>query len=137
MVIDFSTYYDLPQNIERLFEEFARPLSISQRRSSYPPVNIAEDEKTIYVSAEIPGMNIEDIELTLTEGSLVLKGTRKPEQGSYYRQERPTGNFQRIVSLNVPINSDGVQASMKNGVLNVELPKAEEALPKKISIETA
>jgi HSP20 family protein len=134
MVIDFSTYYDLPSQIDRIFEEMSKPLYFTQRRVSYPPVNICEDDKNIYVSAEIPGVDIDNVELTLTDGSLVIKGERKSESGKYYRQERASGNFQRIITLNVPVDPDNVSAAMKNGVLNIALTKAEETHPKKIDI---
>lgn len=136
MVIDFSMYYDLPRQIDRMFEDFLRPLPISQRRVAYPPMNILEGEEDIVVQAEIPGLGMEDIELTLTDGSLVIKGERKAPQGSYYRQERPVGPFQRIVNLNVPVERDQVKATLKNGLLEVKLPKAAAAKAKKISIES-
>jgi HSP20 family protein len=135
MVIDFSTYYDLPRNMDSFFEELWRPSSLSQRRVSYPPVNISESEEEIIVMSEIPGMDTSDIELTLNEKSLVIKGTKKNEVGNYYRQERPTGSFQRIVNLNVLVRSDAVKASMKDGVLRVVLPKATESHPRVIAID--
>ena len=135
MVIDFSTLYDFPRNMDKLFEEFWSPLNISQRRMAYPPLNISEDENNIYVRAELPGMNMEDIELTLSEGSLLIKGERKSEKGNYFRQERPTGFFQRVVNLNVRIDRNNTKATMKNGLLEVVLPKSEEVKPKKINID--
>lgn len=135
MVIDFSTYYDLPRNLDSFFEELWRPSSLSQRRVSYPPVNISEGEEEIVVMSEIPGMDTSDIELTLNEKSLVIKGAKKNEVGNYYRQERPTGSFQRIVNLNVAVRSDAVKASMKDGVLRIVLPKAKESQPRVIAID--
>ncbi len=134
MVIDFSSFYNLPRELDRFFDETWRPSTISQRRNAYPPVNISEDNSNIYVFSEIPGVDIEDIDITLTDGSLVIKGNRKHGTGSYYRQERPTGLFQRVVSLNVSINPDKVNAKMKDGILEIVIPKADEAKPKKISI---
>lgn len=136
MVIDFSMYYDLPRQMDRIFEDAMRPLSISQRRIAYPPLNIVEGEEAVTVRAEIPGLAMDNIELTLTDGSLVIKGERKAETGSYFRQERPTGSFQRIVNLNVPVDRDKVAATLKNGLLEVILPKAEAAKARKISIES-
>ncbi len=134
MVIDFSTLYDVPRYMDKLFEDFWGP-SISRRRMAYPPLNISEDEGALYVKAEIPGVAMEDLELTLTDKGITLKGERKSGEGKYFRQERPTGVFQRIVSLNVPIDRNGVKATMTNGVLEVVLPKSEEVKPKKIDIE--
>lgn len=135
MVIDFSTYYDWPRSIDSLFEELWKPSSLSQRRMAYPPVNISEDTENIVVMSEIPGMDTEDIELTLNEKSLAIKGTKSNEVGNYYRQERPTGNFQRIVNLNIPVQADAVTASMKDGVLTIVLPKARESKPVTIAID--
>ena len=135
MVIDFSTYYDLPRSMDSCFEELWKPSSISQRRISYPPVNISEGDDCIIVMSEIPGMDTSDIELTLNEKSLIIKGNKKSEVGSYYRQERPTGNFQRIVNLNIPVQTDAIKASMKDGILKVVLPKSKESRHVTISID--
>ena len=135
MVIDFSSYYDLPRNMDSFFEELWKPSSLSQRRVAYPPVNISESEGEIIVTSEIPGMDTGDIELTLNEKSLIIRGAKKNEVGNYYRQERPTGSFQRIVNLNVPVQADGIRATMKDGLLRVVLPKARESRPLTISID--
>lgn len=135
MVIDFSSYYDLPRSLDNFFEEFWKPSLLSQRRVSYPPVNISEDDDNLIVMSEIPGMDSGDIELTLNEKSLIIKGKKKSEVGNYYRQERPTGNFQRIVNLNIPVRSEAVQASMKDGVLTVVLPKSKESRHVTIAID--
>lgn len=135
MVIDFSNFYNLPRELDRFFDETWRPSTISQRRNAYPPVNISEDKTKIYVFSEIPGVEIEDIDITLSDGSLVIKGNRKHGTGSYYRQERPTGLFQRVVNLNVSIDPDKVNAKIKDGILEIVIPKADEAVPRKISIK--
>ncbi|MCF8040090.1 MAG: Hsp20/alpha crystallin family protein [Desulfohalobiaceae bacterium] len=135
MVLDFTNLYDFPSSVERMFDEFTNPLSISQRRMAYPPLNVNETDEAIIVRAEIPGMSIKDIDLTLTESSLVIKGERKNEEGRYFRQERPTGFFQRVINLNLKIDRDNIKATMKNGLLNIYLPKAEEVKPKQINIK--
>ena len=137
MVLDFTSLYDFPRNIEKMFDEFWHPVNLSQRRLAYPPLNISEDDSNIYVRAELPGMNIEDIDVTLSDESLIIKGERRMEEGRYFRQERPTGAFQRIINLNVKIERDKVSARMKDGLLEITLPKAEEVKPKHISIQTA
>jgi len=137
MVIDFSSFYDFPKEVDRLLEGLLRPGFYSTQRYGYPPVNLSEDEDNIYVRAEIPGLKVDDVELTLGDGSLVIRGERNPGQGKYFRRERPTGAFQRIVGINVPVDRDKVKAAMKDGVLEVTLAKAEEVKPRKIAIETA
>lgn len=134
MVIDLSPFYGSLDNFDRAFNELWGPLNISQRRVAYPPLNISEDVDAIYVRCEIPGVNMEDIDLTFTDSTLVIKGERKIEKGKYFRQERPTGNFQRVVNINAPIDVDKVKALAKDGLLEIRLPKVEESKPRKISI---
>ncbi|WP_027184692.1 Hsp20/alpha crystallin family protein [Desulfovibrio inopinatus] len=137
MVIDLSPLYGSSSPFDRLFESFWSPLSISQRGMSYPPLNISEDQASIIVRCEIPGMDMSEIDLTLTEGSLVIKGERKSPKGKYFRQERPTGFFQRIVNIKAPIDRNAVKASLRDGLLEIVLPKAEETFPKKIQISAS
>jgi len=134
MVIDFGSFYDAPRYWDQVFEDFFGPSSLSRRRVAYPPLNIGESEEAVHVSAQIPGLGMEDIELTLTDKTLVIKGERKAPEGKYFRQERPAGAFQRIVSLNVPVDRDKVRATLKDGILDIELPKTEAVRPKKIDI---
>ncbi len=136
MVLDFNTLYDIPRTIEKFFDEMWAPLEISQRRLAYPPMNVAEDDNNIYVVMELPGVDVKDLDLTIADKSLILKGERKSEDAEYIRQERPTGYFQRIINLNVDVDREKVSAKMKNGVLEIVLPKAEEIKPKKIQIES-
>ncbi len=135
MVIDFNPFYDFDQNIDRLMDRFATPISYSQRRESYPVLNISECGENLYVRFEVPGMKMDEIEITLVDASLSIKGERKGISGRYYRQERPTGAFQRVVTINTPIDAEGVNANLKNGILEIILPKSSEAKPKKIVID--
>lgn len=138
MVIDFSPFFGQQSPLDRLYEAFWSPaMHISQRPYAYPPVNISEDQDSIVVRCEIPGMDISEIDLTLTESSLVIKGERQPAKGKYYRQERPTGAFQRVVNIHAPVDREKVAARMKDGLLEVALPKSEASKPKKISIDIA
>lgn len=102
MVIDFSTYYDLPRNMDSFFDELWRPSTLSQRRISYPPINISEGEEEIVVMSEIPGMDTEDIELTLNEKSLVIRGTKRAKSAIITgRSDRP-GAFRESSILMSP-----------------------------------
>lgn len=135
MVIDLSPFYGASTPFDRLFESLWPTMPISQRSMAYPPINIGEDDDNIYVRCEIPGMDIADLDLTLTDSSLVIKGERKAVRGKYYRQERPTGFFQRVVNIQAAVAREKVTASMRDGVLEVVLPKSDESRPKKINIE--
>jgi len=138
MVIDFSPLFGQQTPLDRIFEAFWSPsMSISQRPYAYPPVNISETPDAITVRCELPGMDISEIDLTLTESSLAIKGERKGAKGKYYRQERPTGAFQRVVNISAPIDREKVAAKMKDGLLEVTLPKHEASKPRKISIDIA
>ncbi len=137
MVIDFNTLYNFPSRFDRAFEDFFKSSMGNDRRLAYPPLNLSNDDDNIYVRAELPGVNIDDIELTLTDKTLVLKGEREAPQGKYYRQERPSGVFHRVINISVPVDRDKVAASMTDGVLTVTLPKSEEIKPRSINIEIA
>lgn len=134
MVIDFGSFYDFPRDLNRFFEEVMQPVSISQRRMSYPQVNVYEDDNAIYLDARVPGVAMEDLDLTITENDIVIKGVRKADEGKYYRQERATGAFQRIFNVSTHIDREKVTATLKNGILEITLPKAEAVKPRKISI---
>lgn len=135
MVIDYSPFYDLPNYLDRFFDDLWRASSGMQRRMSYPPINVSEDDSHVYVRAEVPGMAMGDLELTLAERSLVIRGERKAQEGKYYRQERPAGAFQRVVNLNFAVDRDKVVATMRDGVLEVVLPKSVPSGPKSIEIK--
>lgn len=137
MVIDFSPFYEFNRQLNRALDNYAAPLSFSQRRASYPPLNISEDEHNIYVECEIPGLGIEDVEITLVDSSLTIKGELKSGEGRFYRQERASGVFNRVVTINTNVDRDKVSAKLRDGVLEITLPKAEEAKPRTISIQAS
>lgn len=135
MVIDFNTLYNFPSRFDRIFEDFLRSPMGDDRRFAYPPLNLSNDDENIYVRAEIPGVSIDDVDLTLTDKTLVLKGERKAPEGKYFRQERASGIFNRVINIGVPVDREKVSAFMKDGVLTVTLPKSEEIKPRTISID--
>lgn len=136
MVTDFGSFYDFPHLLDRMMGEMAQPYMPGSRQLAFPPLYIGEDDAAVFVRALIPGAGLDDVELTLTDKMLVLKGELKPEKGKYYRQERPTGPFQRVVRINVPISADTVRATMRDGVLEVVLPKLSSGRPQTIHIES-
>jgi HSP20 family protein len=103
-----------------------------------PPVEIFEKEDNLVLRAEIPGMTQKDIELHVENGVLTLKGEKRREQelnqDSVHRAERYYGTFVRTFSLPTTVDVDKIRASYKEGVLEVVLPKAETAKPKRIEI---
>ena len=105
-----------------------------------PPFDVSETEGEVIVKAEIPGMKVEDIDITLTDGLLTIKGERKMEkedkQEDYHRIERHFGTFSRSLNLGLKVKADGIDADYKDGVLTVTLPKAEEDKPKRIEVKS-
>ncbi|KPL18210.1 MAG: hypothetical protein AMJ92_08980 [candidate division Zixibacteria bacterium SM23_81] len=132
----------IQDEVNRLFDDSfgripARWIESGMRWS--PAVDISENKDKIYVDVEIPGMKKEDIKVSLENGVLSLKGEKKQErelkEENCHRVERQYGSFVRSFELPMPVQADKIKASYRNGVLHVELPKAEEVKPKEIPIE--
>jgi HSP20 family protein len=106
---------------------------------AFPAVNLWEDEETVFVEAELPGLALNDLEIYVTGGNqLTLKGERKPqvpEKGVWHRQERGHGTFTRVLTLPFAVDPDRVDARFENGVLLVKLAKHESAKPRKIAVK--
>ncbi len=107
----------------------------------FPALNIVEEEETVIVKAEIPGVRREDLEISLEGDALTIRGRREvrheEEKVSFHRREIESGSFSRAVTLPVKINPDTVNARLENGILTVTLEKAAEMKPRRIAIETA
>ncbi len=104
-----------------------------------PAVDVFEDKGEIVVKAEIPGMDKDNIEVNLADSTLTIKGEKKKEEEvkkeNYYRSERSYGSFVRTLPLPAEVKADKVKASFKNGVLEVRLPKTEEAKAKEVKVK--
>jgi HSP20 family protein len=116
--------------------EWSNPLWRESR--IFPLLNVTEHDDAFVVKAEIPGMRTDDLEIKIEGDTLTLKGERKPddvEEGiSFHRRERAIGAFQRSLTLPGKVDSAGVRAGYKSGVLTVTLMKEKESLPKQIKI---
>jgi HSP20 family protein len=101
------------------------------------PVAMWEDEDHIHVEAELPGMTDRDVEVTVHNGMLFVRGERKPEEGRRYLYNgRAYGRFERVINLPAAVTTDDVQARLTDGVLSLTLPKSPEAKPRKIALTT-
>jgi len=101
------------------------------------PVAVWEDEDFIHVEAELPGMNEQDLDITVHKGMLFIRGERKLQQGrSYLVNGRFYGRFERVITLPESVKTDEVKAGLTGGVLTITLPKSPEAKPRKITLET-
>jgi HSP20 family protein len=105
----------------------------------FPLTNVTEDSNNYYIRTELPGMNTEDIEISATDSSLSISGQRIiNEEGNnvrYHRREREGGRFNRMISLPGSIDTDKVEASFKDGILQIVLPKSEAMKPKQIEVK--
>jgi HSP20 family protein len=128
------------KNIDKMFDDFFFLTPTSLFKSDWEPtVDVEEDEKTIRVKAEVPGIDEKDLEVKIEKNVLTLCGEkkeeRKEEKKNYVFSERRFGSFSRSISLPEGVKTDKVKATFKKGVLNIEIPKDERAEPKKIAIE--
>jgi len=119
------------------FEEFGR-----WGDGFTPKVDVKEEDKEIIVSAELPGMDQKDIDVTVTNDSIRISGEKKhekeEEEKDYYRHERFCGSFDRVIDLPAEVEEDKAEAEFSKGVLTIRLPKSEEAQTKhkKIKIKS-
>ena len=136
----FQEMDSLQRRMSRLFEESYGTGSAPWRAGVYPLVNISEDHDYLYVRAELPGINPQELEITVHEGNLILRGERKipaeEKNVNYHRRERESGYFRRVVSLPTRVNPDKVDASYKDGILTVKLAKPEEIKPRVIKVKS-
>jgi HSP20 family protein len=104
-----------------------------------PAVDIAEHDDGYVVKVELPGVNKEDVKITIESNILTIRGEKKQEKETkkenYHRVERSYGTFQRSFTLPTTVKSDKIDATYNNGILNIALPKAEEAKPKQIEVK--
>jgi HSP20 family protein len=126
--------------LDWFFEDLSLPDFWTAGREWVPAFDVSETEKEVIVKAELPGMDVKDIDIALTDGLLTIKGERKLEKEdkkeNYHRIERQFGSFSRSLNLGAKVRSDGIEAAYKDGVLTVTLPKVEESKPKKIEVKS-
>ena len=134
--------HDMDSMFEDFWGEFdLEPFWGDQAACFTPNIDVTENDKEIRVSAELPGMNDKDIDVTLNHDSLTIRGEKKEEKDDrgkgYYRMERSYGSFCRTIPLHIEIDSGKAAASYKKGVLTVKIPKSPKAIEetKKISVK--
>ena len=131
----------IQDDMNRFFEDFfGRPMVKTEWSEGawHPSVDISENKDNLIIQAEMPGMNKEEIEISLHQGSLIISGERKEEtkeeDSEASRSERFFGRFQRALELPKPVDPNKVTANYKDGILTVTLPKTEESKPKQITV---
>lgn len=133
----WDPFRDLQREVGRLFESL-EPLQPWRLARQFPAINLYDAGDRYVLSAQLPGMAPEDLDLTITGDTLTMKGERKRPEGvpdeSYRRQERQFGRWTRTLSLPDRVDSSQVSASFSQGILTVTIPKAESAKPRHITV---
>jgi HSP20 family protein len=132
----------LQDEMNRLFDRWGVSGGrMFSRAVAFPALNIWEDDDNLFVEAELPGLELSDLEIYVSgENQLSLKGERKLpalEKGTWHRQERGYGAFSRLVELPYAVKAERVTAQFRNGVLTITLPKREEVKPRKIEVKSS
>ncbi len=138
---------NLQRRMERLFDEMVgqglwrNGDDQSLRGAWAPAINIMEKDDSMLITADLPGLNPEDVEVTVEQGVLNIRGERKFEEASegetYHRVERHYGVFERTFTLPNSIDTDRIEAKFENGVMVLTLPKREESKPRSVKIEVS
>jgi HSP20 family protein len=136
----WDPFRELQREVGRLFETL-EPLQAWRVTRQFPAINLYDAGDHYVLTAPVPGMATEELELSITGETLTLRGERKRTDGasdeSYRRQERPFGRWTRTVTLPDRVDSGQVAALYAQGVLTVTIPKAEGAKPRLISVSAA
>ena len=133
-VVRWTHPVNLFNEFDRLFE---RPLAQSTNDWSIA-LDVAENDDAYLIQATVPGINPDNLEITLEDGVLTLKGEilrdEEVEDVKYHLRERRYGSFSRSIRFPVAVNGDAVDATYSNGILSLNIPKAEAVKPKRITI---
>ena len=130
-----SPFERMHEEMDRIFDDFLPQIGsgreFDRRVGLLASVDLSETDDALEVTVDLPGMEEQDIDITLRDGALAIRGERKHEseekKKNYYRSERAYGSFTRTIPLPCEVDEDGVQAKFKKGVLTVHMPKSQEA----------
>ena len=120
--------------VERMFDNV---FSAGSSTRTFPSLNMIEGDNTIYVEAELPGVQMKDLEVTVQDGMLMISGRRNvttPDGASTLRRERGVLEFERSIALPTNIEVDGTNAVLRNGILTLELPKSVNARARQVPV---
>jgi len=130
----------LQEEVTRLFDTtgYGKPF-LAYRERSFPLMNVVSGDRESVLFAELPGVEMKDLDITITGSTLTLKGIRRIDPGisdeKYYRRERGAGQFGRSLELPHKVDADKVEAFLKDGILRIRLPMAPDVLPRRIEVK--
>jgi HSP20 family protein len=139
-VIKYSPFADFDLFPARMFQDSVNRLFTEPSgRPWVPPVDIKETENELVLKADVPDVEMKDIDVRMENGTLTIRGERKFEtnknEGGWHRVERGYGSFERAFAVPETVNPEAVKADYKNGVLTVTMPKKEVAKPRQIKVD--
>jgi HSP20 family protein len=134
----FSEFVNLQNQLNRVFQDFGRGSDELTTSGFVPPADIYEDEHSITLKLEVPGIDEKDLDIRLENNTLTVRGERKFEkeekEENFHRIERRYGSFSRSFTLPNTVESENVKANYENGILRITLAKREEAKPRQIKV---
>lgn len=134
-------YHDVAREMSRVLDAFANRApfdAMFERTDLFPALNLWEDDHKVFVEAELPGVAAKDVEVKVHGNELHIFGKRETTTGekrNFQRQERVYGEFSRMITLPTAVDAEKIEATLKEGVLTVTLPKAEIAKSRKIAVK--
>jgi HSP20 family protein len=135
------TLFDELEQMRRDMDRWFDAWTGMETQPAYPAVNVWTNDNGAVVTAEVPGLDAQSLDVSVKQNMLTIAGERKPdkadEDGSYHRRERGYGKFSRTVRLPFEVDAASVKARYTNGILRIELPRSEASKPRKIAIESA
>lgn len=142
---DEHPFFALQHRMNRMFDDFFRGFDIepfgrfAEEGAFMPQMNINQDDKEIVVTAELPGVEEKDLDISITKDTLTIKGEKKTEtedkKKDYYRVERSYGSFSRSIAMPAGIDESKAEAELKKGVLKITILKTAQAQPQRKKIE--
>ncbi len=132
-------FHELQREVDRVLDTIGVSTPRTALARAFPALNIWDEGDALLAEAELPGLKSEDLEILAQGNTLTLKGTRRSadaDNSVYHRRERETGEFSRAISLPVDIDAEHVEATLRDGILTLRLPKAEAAKPRKVTVNT-
>ena len=140
----FPEFQGFPAGLRMFEDTMNRLFTEPNGRPWVPPVDIHETDHELVVKADVPDVEMKDIDVRMENGTLTIRGERRFESkteanknGGWHRLERSYGTFERVFSLPDTVDPNGVKADYKNGVLTVTLPKKEVAKPRQIKVDVS
>ena len=133
-----ATLGELHREMDRAFSPFIVGHGPNFGAPSFPALNLWEDGESIHAEAEVPGIDMNDLEIDVVGSELIIRGRRKSLEDdglTHHRRERGTGEFSRFVTLPVDVDPNKVEAVLRDGVLAITLPKAETAKARRIAVQ--